>query len=616
MDLIQYDPIDLEDFSFRLLRLFKGTYGPIQCELFHAQLHTRENTIEYEALSYTWGSPNKLHEIEINGKRLPVTKNLFEALQHLRNQYQDRILWIDAICIDQSNTEERGHQVRQMSSIYEKAEQVIVWLGQATPDTDMFFFYMHCLEKEAFNHACIDWKSSDGRWQLLWSNVKLLWNNVHEDVQCEGLKNLLSRAWFRRVWILQEVANARSAKIMCGAKSVSARIFTVAPTVLGITPDPHCQAVLDIMPGSSRRYSWWSGKRDLRTLLLKFKDSEATDPRDKIYALLGILSNEVHEVLLFPDYNKTEENVVHDTVAFLLHLAKQRGSMDTMPRWNCREFVENLASLEGTVLLWAADNGKEAIARMMLSTGKVPLDMQDQYDQKALSKAVLFGDEVVIERLLRTSNVDVNSEGAYGHTPLTQAAEHGSTTIVKLLLASDKVEVNLTHEYGQTPLSCAAGKGHEAVVKLLLNTSKINVDSKDNRKRTPLTLAASNGHKTVVKLLLETGQVDVDSRDKDGQTPVSWAAENGHKEVVKLLLGKGKADIDLEDHSGKTPLSRAARNGYQDIVDLLETRQVEAEVGSKRAPGHVLSSWKLMKKQSVLKLLRRTGKTNSVEPEG
>jgi hypothetical protein len=171
MGLFEYDPLDLDDCSFRLIRLFKADYGLVQCELFHSWLHNKDCAVEYEALSYTWGSTNDLYEIEVNGKKLPVTGNLFLALQQLRFKHQDRILWIDAICIDQSNSKERGHQVRQMSSIYTKAAQVIVWLGQATSDTDLFFHYMQCLEKEALNYACTDWKSSDERWQHIWSDV-------------------------------------------------------------------------------------------------------------------------------------------------------------------------------------------------------------------------------------------------------------------------------------------------------------------------------------------------------------------------------------------------------------------------------------------------------------
>ncbi|OSS44309.1 hypothetical protein B5807_11033 [Epicoccum nigrum] len=106
-----YEPLDVSQVSFRLVRLVQGEDSDIKCDLFHAAIYDAEDAIEYEALSYTWGSNDKPHCIEINGRSLNVTKSLLEALQHLRQKNEDRILWIDAICIDQNDHKERGHQV-------------------------------------------------------------------------------------------------------------------------------------------------------------------------------------------------------------------------------------------------------------------------------------------------------------------------------------------------------------------------------------------------------------------------------------------------------------------------------------------------------------------------
>src|ERR1700722_19778739 len=76
------------------------------------------------------------------------------------------------------------------------------------------------------------------------------------DLLVEGLESLLRRNWFKRVWVIQETANARVAEIVCGGKSVSASIFALMPSLLEITPDPHCQPILDIMPGTLRNSSW------------------------------------------------------------------------------------------------------------------------------------------------------------------------------------------------------------------------------------------------------------------------------------------------------------------------------------------------------------------------
>ena len=76
-----------------------------------------------------------------------------------------------------------------------------------------------------------------------------------------------------------------------GFRPAGRDMFAQAPSLLGVEPEPHCQAVLDIMPGTSRSGSWWSQKRDLYALFCRFQASKATDERDKVYALLGLSSN-------------------------------------------------------------------------------------------------------------------------------------------------------------------------------------------------------------------------------------------------------------------------------------------------------------------------------------
>lgn len=117
MDSFKHEPIDLKGPAFRLLRLLKGGEPDIKCELFQAWLHS-DRVIPYEALSYTWGGTEISASIKINGRTLNVTENLYLALQYLYSQKTDRILWVDAICINQGNKKERGHQVQQIVDIY------------------------------------------------------------------------------------------------------------------------------------------------------------------------------------------------------------------------------------------------------------------------------------------------------------------------------------------------------------------------------------------------------------------------------------------------------------------------------------------------------------------
>jgi hypothetical protein len=131
----------------------------------------------YEALSYTWGPPEKQHSIWIDDKELTVTANCHAALQKLRDCFIERILWVDAICIDQGSLGERAKQVQLMAEVYYKARQVIVWLGEATPETDEA---IECIRAAAQREDTATGKN---------------------DPTPQSIISLLERPWFRRVWV-------------------------------------------------------------------------------------------------------------------------------------------------------------------------------------------------------------------------------------------------------------------------------------------------------------------------------------------------------------------------------------------------------------------------------
>lgn len=102
--------------------------GLIQCNIVHATI----SGIEYVCLSYRWGPPAPVKIILINGKQFAVRQNLFDFLENVRPTWNTS-LWIDAMCIDQSNISERNHQVGQMGVIFSRALTVCVWLGKMAP---------------------------------------------------------------------------------------------------------------------------------------------------------------------------------------------------------------------------------------------------------------------------------------------------------------------------------------------------------------------------------------------------------------------------------------------------------------------------------------------------
>ncbi|CAN9252770.1 unnamed protein product [Alternaria alternata] len=323
MDIFVYEPIDLERPAFRLLQLLRGNGPVIKCRLYQAYLDGTD-MVPYDALSYTWGGTDKTFPVTVNEKRFDVTENLHSALQHLRSKDTDRILWVDAICIDQSNELERGHQVQKMCKIYSQAEEVLVWLGKATDETNVLMESLRRLEEYSSMHEYRSWDLM--QWNTFW----LLVPQDQTSKPREGLELLLKRPWFSRVWVLQEIANAKKATIWCGTKSIRARTFALAPSLISVKPERHCQAVLDIMPGRLREKTWWSESRDLYNLLLKFRESKASDPRDKVYALLGISSDACDADGLRPDYTKDLQRVLRDTSLFLF--GPSDVSYETMPQ--------------------------------------------------------------------------------------------------------------------------------------------------------------------------------------------------------------------------------------------------------------------------------------------
>jgi hypothetical protein len=189
--------------------------------------------------------------------------------------------------------------------------------------------------------------------------------------------------------------------------------------------------------------------------------------------------------------------------------------------------------------------GHNTVVKQLLESGKADVDLKDKDGRTPLSYAAENGHEAVVKLLLDTEQLEADS--GYDRTPLSYAAENGNESVFKLLLVTGKADVDSKDKFGGTPLLYAAMNGNEAVAKLLLETCKADVDSKDQIGQTPLTHAAINGNENMVKLLLEKGQPNIDSKDIFGQTPLFYARFFRHDAVAKLLLAIGKANVDLKD---------------------------------------------------------------------
>lgn len=163
----EYKSFDLERPALRQLRLkgARDSEEDIECEIIQAYLDTQD-VPDYEAISYTWGDTTSSHKILLDGFDFFVPLNLFSVLGDVRRQYVDRILWVDAICINQDSVRERGHQVQQMRDIYRRAHRVIFWLGPLTDSSTVRLMdSLADLQKQTRGAS---WSLDDAKWQNHW----------------------------------------------------------------------------------------------------------------------------------------------------------------------------------------------------------------------------------------------------------------------------------------------------------------------------------------------------------------------------------------------------------------------------------------------------------------
>lgn len=403
----RYERLDLGTSAFRLLRIPRGYYGsPMQCEIFQSCVD-REFGVPYEALSYTWGDTSiPTMTIDILGNEststsyLNIYPTLHIILQHLRRADEDRVVWVDAICIDQSGQKdslrERTHQVEQMKLVYERADRVIVWLGSLYDIESVSSDGMAMLaeaRKELERVPIVESTRMPGTRAWSIARQALIKNRSQEEYQymCAAVKHLLGQPYFTRMWIIQEVASARSGFVVCGdggiTVSIPMRLFMLLPSLLGLHPERHVQAILDAMPMSyQRRTGWWNEKNNLGTLLVKFQDSKCTDPRDSVYALLGISSDPGLQQTLRPDYGVTVGQVFQNTLSWLLfgvvEPGKNYGQDCHLPYENFWiQDADNIAALCYKILLWALDYGRmghgdtwTTLAARLLGSGHIKID--------------------------------------------------------------------------------------------------------------------------------------------------------------------------------------------------------------------------------------------------
>jgi hypothetical protein len=317
-----------------------------------------ETAPPYVALSYCWGSDARVRLLEINGYRLPITKNLAEAIDTLFVFAREGkfLFWADFICIDQNDLAERSNHVRFMRKVYETADKVLVWLGPAVQDS-------HILPDKLAEHRkrADEWSAQTDRpsgrfWGELSRQDPLIAGAGQETARKAYMK-LLQRPWWTRTWVVQEVtAKSEIDTLVCfGSHVVEFGTFKTGISIAFICEmrfPATAGVLLFLKTDQAADDTPWT----LLIVLSRLLKFECQNPRDRVYAALG-MATDVHDGRLIPDYTKTCAEVYVDVVRwcltdmengpldFLGHVVRSTegmryifpGDLPTwVPDWRCR----------------------------------------------------------------------------------------------------------------------------------------------------------------------------------------------------------------------------------------------------------------------------------------
>lgn len=219
--------------DFRLLILEPGTEpSPLRCTLAQFAL---ADCPEYEAISYVWGSEPGREVFLCSEKRLEITQNLHSAFQQLQYPEKQRFLWADAICINQDDLTERSQQVMIVGDIYATVCCTLVWLGpRGDDDCDAFEVVQWLITTmESFSEFGDVMDIDAFPWDLIPSRLAAVLPDVDQS-KMKNLGHLLTRSWFHRVWIIQEVAKARQVSIVYGHQVISFEAVHIACKAFGL----------------------------------------------------------------------------------------------------------------------------------------------------------------------------------------------------------------------------------------------------------------------------------------------------------------------------------------------------------------------------------------------
>lgn len=379
----RHDALSSPD-AIRLMELVPGAWeSDVQCSIHTVNLNALP---EYDALSYTWGEdpqddpgqPKDLVSslikamdhtadfVRCNGKIFPIGENLYNALRRLRDK-SARYLWVDRICIDQSNLLERSDQVQKMGRIYSGARLVAIWLGEEDNNTVPAFTLIEKVSKLATESVL---RSLHTNSSLIFDSdaMRALGLPSFPSTEWESMHRLFERRWFQRSWVVQEVALANAAIAICGCRILN--WDDIGRTGQYLVANGFFRAMQHFY-GRQGRPTFASSiqncragvkldvDRSLTSLLCSMRRFKATDLRDSVYSLLGLAKTNKNQATkgkvdrdtIYPDYSSSIDAVFHQITKILIEQDSSLALLSTVEDASLRK-TPNLPSWVPDYAVW------------------------------------------------------------------------------------------------------------------------------------------------------------------------------------------------------------------------------------------------------------------------
>ncbi|KAL2060295.1 hypothetical protein VTL71DRAFT_9690 [Oculimacula yallundae] len=330
-----------DETSIRLLHLQPGDFeDDIHIELGVTPLSDPQ---VYETLSYVWGPKPHQTPVHCDGKEILVSRNCIAALRRLREMQSDqkiKVLWIDAICIDQTSLTEREHQVKLMDEVYSKSQRTWIWLGESTPLSDIMMdflgnYHPWTLRKFFYDNreTMTDEEMEEPVAQQQKYNSYIEKEQAMTGAQSERLLgSLCRRPWFTRVWTVQEYTLSRDPHVLCGSKVLPIENLLEGALVIinrrQESGEPTYRPFTESFGAYYQYRAIWaaihaSGSKTISftRMLIEGRKHKASDPKDVVYGLNAVLLHgpTVYSTYKLPswvlDWSVDDYNVLYPSIS-------------------------------------------------------------------------------------------------------------------------------------------------------------------------------------------------------------------------------------------------------------------------------------------------------------